>query len=231
MSIFDILADKTKFFGLVAGCGVIFGLPTGGLAATIRHVTDAGDNGLATQLRAVIAAAASGDTVDFAGLATPATITLTAGVITISGKNLTIIGPGAKLVTISGNHTTGTTGSRIFYVASSWLTVGGLTFTGGYADAHSSPMDFGGAIEISNAATVEDSFSDCEFINNVAFIGGALDVYGGEHGELRYGPPVWRPRGRIKLRRRFMGRAKYRQLHICQQYAEFGVGRRGGRGL
>jgi len=180
MSIFDFFAYKTKFMGLLAGCGVLLGLPISGLAQTLRHVTDAGDTGLATQLRAVIAASASGDTVDFAGLAMPATITLTGGVITISSKNLTIIGPGAKLVTLSGNHTTGTTGSRIFYVASSWLTVSGLTFTGGYADAHSSPMDFGGAIEISNAATVEDAFSDCEFVNNVAFIGGALDVYGGE---------------------------------------------------
>jgi hypothetical protein len=180
MSIFDFFGYKTKFIGLVAGCGVIFGLPTGGLAGTVRHVTNAGDTGLATQLRAVIAASASGDTVDFAGLATPATITLTTGVISISSKNLAIIGPGANLVTISGNHTTGVTGSRIFYVASSALTVSNLTFAGGYADAHSSPADFGGAIEISNGGAQEVSFNACEFTGNVAPIGGALDVYGGE---------------------------------------------------
>ena len=180
MSVLDFFEHKTKLLGLAAGCGILVGLPMGGWAGTIRHVTDAGDTGLATQLRSVIAASASGDTVDFAGLATPATITLTSGVISITSKNLAIIGPGANLVTISGNHTTGSTGSRIFYVGSSTLTVSGLTFARGYADAHSSPADFGGASEISNGGAMEVSFVGCEFTGNVAPIGGALDVFGGE---------------------------------------------------
>jgi hypothetical protein len=52
-------------------------------------------------LRAVIAAASSGDTIDFAPRLTGQTITLTSGPLTI-GVGLTIDGPGAGKLAVSG---------------------------------------------------------------------------------------------------------------------------------
>src|SRR5262245_23832539 len=56
---------------------------------TVSNTSDSG----AGSLRNAVAAAAAGDTIDFGGLTTPATITLTSGQIEIT-KNLIILGPG-----------------------------------------------------------------------------------------------------------------------------------------
>jgi hypothetical protein len=65
-------------------------------------------------LRTVIANASAGDTIEFnmSGGNVTSPITLTSGQITIS-KNLTIVGPGASLLTISGNQN-----SAIFSISS-----------------------------------------------------------------------------------------------------------------
>src|SRR6516165_3699459 len=72
-------------------------------------VTNNLDSG-AGSLRADIAAAQSGDTINFAPRLDGQTITLTSGYLAIS-NNLTIQGPGASLLTISGNHL-----SQVFHV-------------------------------------------------------------------------------------------------------------------
>jgi predicted outer membrane repeat protein len=69
---------------------------------TVTNDNDSGDG----SLRAAVAAAASGDTIDFARSAY-GTITLTSGPIEDVGTSLTIQGPGAALLTVSGNNASG----------------------------------------------------------------------------------------------------------------------------
>src|SRR5689334_12815871 len=70
-----------------------------GAAATLT-VTNTNDNGAGSLRDAINAAAYEGDTINFAP-GVSGTITLTGGQLTIT-KNLTINGPGANVLTISG---------------------------------------------------------------------------------------------------------------------------------
>ena len=93
-------------------------------------VTNTSDNDPGS-LRQAILTASSGDTINFdtAGVfATPQTITLTTGELVIN-KSLTIDGPGASQLTVSGNNA-----SRVFYISVSFpntVTLDGLTVSGG----------------------------------------------------------------------------------------------------
>src|SRR5262245_1090296 len=73
-------------------------------------------------LRGEIAAAQSGDTINFAPGLAGQTITLTGGELVIT-KSLDIEGPGAKWLTVSGNHA-----SRVFDIsAGATVTIAGMT--------------------------------------------------------------------------------------------------------
>jgi hypothetical protein len=89
-------------------------------------VTNNLDSG-AGSLRAEIAAAHYGDTIVFAPSLDGQTITLTSGELLLK-KNLTIAGPGADQLTISGNNA-----SRVFEVARGTVTLSGLTISNGLA--------------------------------------------------------------------------------------------------
>jgi hypothetical protein len=89
-------------------------------------VTTNADSG-AGSLRAVIAAAAPGDTITFSSALNGQTITLTSGEILIN-ESLTITGPGASSLTISGNNS-----SRIFFINSGTVSISGLTIASGLA--------------------------------------------------------------------------------------------------
>jgi parallel beta-helix repeat protein len=92
-------------------------------------VTNANDSG-AGSLRAEIAAAKGGDTIVFAPSLDGQTITLTSGELYIN-KSLTISGPGAAQLTVSGGKTT-----RIFEVAAkNQLALSGLTISNGNGNA------------------------------------------------------------------------------------------------
>lgn len=101
------------------------------LAATFT-VTNPNDSGPGS-LRDAISAAASGDKINFAPSLNGQTITLTSGELLIN-KNLTIQGPGANQLTVSGNHA-----SRVFHTQTD-TTLSGLTIANGSA------ADFGGGI-------------------------------------------------------------------------------------
>ena len=93
---------------------------------TVLNHLDSG----AGSLRAEIAAAHSGDTIVFAPSLDGQTITLTSGELLIK-KNLTIAGPGAGELTVSGNDA-----SRVFEVAQKEnVTLSGLTISNGAAQS------------------------------------------------------------------------------------------------
>ena len=107
---------------------------------TVLNTNDSG----AGSLRAAIAGAASGDTINFqAGVS--GTITLTSGELLIN-KSLTISGPGAGVISVSGNNA-----SRVFHVedaganAPDTVAISGLTITGGLT---ADPSGQGGGLYI-----------------------------------------------------------------------------------
>ena len=73
---------------------------------SVLTVTNTNDSGSGS-LRAEVAAAQSGDTIVFSPKVRGQTITLTSGPIVDTGINLTLHGPGAGLVTVSGNNQSG----------------------------------------------------------------------------------------------------------------------------
>jgi hypothetical protein len=99
---------------------------------TTFDVTSTADDGSAGTLRQAIAeanAATSPSTIDFQLASTPATITLTHGQLSLSNKSaaITIDGPGADLLRISGNHL-----STVIAVYSGvTASLSALTITGG----------------------------------------------------------------------------------------------------
>jgi parallel beta-helix repeat protein len=129
---------------------------------TVLNTNDSG----ASSLRAEIAAAKSGDTIVFntnrslgTDFSKAQTITLTSGELLVS-RNITINGPGADKVTISGGNN-----SRVFEVASTTKSVvlSGLTITGGL-------VQFGGGGGILNHGTL--TVSTCVVSDNSVTAGG-----------------------------------------------------------
>ena len=104
-------------------------------SAAIITVTNTNDSGSGS-LRAAIAAAAPGDTINFS---VTGTITLTSGVLSI-GENLTITGPGPTSLTVSGNNA-----SQVFHISTGTVNISGLTVSNGNAISGVG-SDFGGGI-------------------------------------------------------------------------------------
>jgi hypothetical protein len=119
-------------------------------------VTNNQDSGTGS-LRATINAAHSGDTIVFDPSLDGKTITLTSGELLIK-KNLTISGPGAGQLTISGNNA-----SRVFDVntSRSQVTLSGLTFengngVGGGANGQGGAIENLGTLTINNCIITSD---------------------------------------------------------------------------
>jgi hypothetical protein len=119
----------------------VLGSASNASAAPIK-VTTLNDSGPGS-LRQAIADAVAGDTITFK---VRGTITLTSGPLVIDLKNLDVEGPGAKMLTISGNHA-----SRVFVIqnipAGTSVTLSGMTISDGLADRNSPfPQGMGGGI-------------------------------------------------------------------------------------
>jgi hypothetical protein len=100
---------------------------------TVTNALDTGALGDGS-LRGEIAAAQSGDVINFAPGLAGQTITLTNGELAIT-RNLDIEGPGANQLTVSGNHA-----SRVFDISAGvTVTIAGMTMTDGLANG-SSPV-------------------------------------------------------------------------------------------
>jgi hypothetical protein len=110
-------------------------------------VTSASDSGTGS-LRAAIAAAQSGDTIQFAKSLKGQTIHLSSGELAI-GQSLTIQGPGAGKLDVDAGGL-----SRVFDVtsASAAVTISGLTISGGSAVQGGGLLDQGGTLTLSGDA-------------------------------------------------------------------------------
>lgn len=131
----------------------------------VDTLIDESDNNFSAgdvSLREVIENASNGSTISFApGL--QGTITLDSQLLI--NKNLTIDGPGANLLSLSGNNT-----SRVFEIANgATVTLEGLTIANGFANNAS-----GGAIENYGTLTVDNS----RVTNNRAVYGGGIHNVG-----------------------------------------------------
>ena len=140
-------------------------------------------------LRGEIAAAQSGDTINFAPNLDGQTITLTAGTPLTIAKNLTI--DASNLIaglTISGNHTTSSRGTGVFVIDSAAVTLTDLTVSNGAGNTvvvqNNGNLIASGCNFSHNAGDifVEDStatFTDCQIDDNTSNSYG-IDLYGGD---------------------------------------------------
>src|SRR5262245_41510929 len=131
------------------------------LAPATLTVVSSADTGVGT-LRAQIALAGAGDTIDFDATLVTQPINLQSQIAI--AKNLTIDGSGVN-VTVSGNNT-----NRIFNITAGNVSINALVFTNGEVN------DNGGAILVGQDATL--SVNGCDFTNNealgVGHSGGAI---------------------------------------------------------
>lgn len=130
-------------------------LPARAIDLTVLNTNDSG----AGSLREAIATASDGDTILFDASLNGQTITLTGGELTIT-TNVTINGPGANLLAISGNNT-----SRVFLISAT-VTIWGVTITDGNASE-------GGGIATSVGANL-DLINSTVFNNTGNFGAGGI---------------------------------------------------------
>jgi hypothetical protein len=130
----------------VLGPGGVLERPLGA-PVTVTNTNDAG----AGSLRNAIATAAPGDTVVFAAGVT-GTITLTSGALNVN-KNLTIQGPGANNLAVSGNNA-----SKVFIIsAGTTVSISGLTVQNGTGNIPAgSGIENNGNLTLTDAAVVNN---------------------------------------------------------------------------
>jgi hypothetical protein len=138
------------------------------LLSTTWTVTSLADDGSAGTLRSVIGHANLTAGVNYINLAVTGMITLTQGQLELSNRTSgtdIITGPGASLLSISGNDA-----SRVFQIEPSVVAlITGLTITGGHA-----PTAGGGILNYSALY-----LDDCTISDNSAPSSGGLNNYGG----------------------------------------------------
>ncbi|MGB8168877.1 MAG: right-handed parallel beta-helix repeat-containing protein, partial [Chthoniobacteraceae bacterium] len=143
-------------------------------AATLQVTSTTVADGNPGSLRAQVAAAASGDTIE---ITATGTIALTAGEILVTGKDLEIVGrPGAGSLTITTNAT-----SRALHFINTNTVITGITFDN--CKGMPGDVDTGGAIAVDNFSQGGTGnytiIEDCTFTNNQSGWGGAVDIFNG----------------------------------------------------
>jgi hypothetical protein len=165
-----------RSFALMLTTSIVLGLATTSHSAT-NIVTSLADSGSGS-LRQAIAEAVSGDAIVFA---VSGTINLTGGALGID-KNVSILGPGAPTLAISGKLT-----SRLFTVSTNvTVLISGVTLRdgqapagiGGTASSSGGPGGPGGAISNAGSLTIWN----CVLTNNHAGVGGDGYNLGGNVG-------------------------------------------------
>lgn len=138
---------------------------------THRYVTSCADDGPGS-LRAVIAASASGDTVDLGELSC-ARITLETGAIAVRLDSVTLAGPATRALSIDGNHR-----DRVFlHYGYSSFQLRNLTVRNGFDRATGTDLGIGGCIASAGYLTLDHStVADCYAAGEGAY-GGAIYAY------------------------------------------------------
>jgi CSLREA domain-containing protein len=169
-------APQRRFASVYCLCilPVVLGFIAAPARATTRTVTNLNDSG-AGSLRATIAAAAAGDTINFS---VSGTLTLTSGALVIN-RNLTITGPGAG-ITVSGNNS-----SRVFNITAGTVSISGVTISQGRVMGVPNPFTTGQAGTgsgggIANEGTL--ALTNCTLSNNLA-TGGPSTAGAGQGGD------------------------------------------------
>jgi hypothetical protein len=139
--------------------------------ATRRFVTTCADDGDGS-LRQVIAATASGDTVDLSTLACSA-ITLETGAIAIRLDTVTLVGPDSRSLAIDGAHA-----DRVFlHYGGGSFTLRNLTIRNGHRRATGFHLGIGGCIASAGYLTLDHStVTGCYAAGEGAY-GGAIYAY------------------------------------------------------
>jgi hypothetical protein len=159
-----MLVRKNILLFAIAACSLAAVSTVSASTIKVTNTNDSGPN----SLRAAIAAAQSGDIIKFR-LTYPATITLTSGQLVIN-TNLTIAGPGASKLAISGNNA-----QQILYVSSSIIvTISGVTLENGAWQGGDVYNNGGGAIENHGTLTLNKSVVS----NNSGAFGGGINTWG-----------------------------------------------------
>jgi hypothetical protein len=125
---------------------------------TVLNLNDSG----AGSLRAEVALAQDGDTVNFDASLRYGTVTLTSGELEIH-HSVTIQGPGANVLSVSGSHA-----SRVFEVFGGVIaTISGLTVTGGMVVGSGDGVlvDTGGTLTLNNSTVGGNSGSEVSIGN------------------------------------------------------------------
>lgn len=163
--------NVAKPFG-IALLSLLFSLAAPAAPAAILTVNNTNDTG-AGSLRRTIQNAHSGDTINFS---VTGVITLTSGQLSVT-KNLTVIGPGATGLAISGNNS-----SRVFEIRSNAnVGITGLTIRDGRSPAGAVPGgkgEDGGGIHNSGTLTL----NACAIAGNAAGSGGSSASTRGARG-------------------------------------------------
>ena len=148
-----------NLFVATLSSALLFGATTA-QAATLT-VTNSGDSGAGTLRQAILDASASGgDTINFA---VSGVITLTSGELAI-GKNLTISGPGASVLTVRRAPGVNTPEFRIFFITNGAnVSISNLTMTNG--------RDYNSGAILNDGATLT--------VNNCVFTANSGGGYGG----------------------------------------------------
>ncbi|MGE5343161.1 MAG: choice-of-anchor Q domain-containing protein [Candidatus Omnitrophota bacterium] len=124
---------------------------TGGMTSTLladtHTVSNTNDSG-AGSLRQAISDTTAGDTIDFS---VTGTITLSSSELSIS-KNLTITGPGADTLAISGGNSV-----RVFNISGGTVSVSGLTIKNGSVTSTGGGNSYGAGLYITGGTVTIDS--------------------------------------------------------------------------
>jgi CSLREA domain-containing protein len=178
------MSSTRAFFSSALTAGLVLILFAAGARAevfTVNKTADTNDGmcDIDCSLREAIAAAATGDLVQFATppFNSPQTITLTLGALTIN-RSITILGSGAHLLTIgAGSGNTPPTG-RVFLISAAGSTVklSGMSVFGGFLPANS--FERGGGI-LNESGTVY--LTNLHIYTNAASVGGGIYNSGTMH--------------------------------------------------